>query len=79
MVSCIIFSVCVCRLLVDSSKILHLYVDAIDHYDGGTRQVMGPKGTAKIFATYPKEFVSNMTGFWDQVSQNTYAYRWTYK
>ena len=48
-------------------QISYPYLDAIDEYDGGTRQVLGSKGTAGIFATYPKEFVSNMTGFWDQV------------
>ena len=50
-----------------SSISLRHYIDAIEHFDGGTRQVLGSKGTAGIFATYPKDFVTNMTGFWDQV------------
>lgn len=43
------------------------YIDAIKHFDGETRQVFGRKGTVGIFVTYPKDFVSNMTSFWEQV------------
>ena len=44
------------------------FLDAINAYDGGQRQVLGPQGTAGIFATYPHKDVTNMTGFWDQVN-----------
>ena len=44
------------------------YREAFDHFDGGTRQVMGEKATAGIFATYPQPFLSAVPGgFVDQV------------
>ena len=38
------------------------YREALDHFDGGVRQVAGPQGTAGIFATYPQAFLSNVPG-----------------
>ena len=38
------------------------YREAFDRFDGGVRQVMGPRATAGIFATYPQEFLSNVPG-----------------
>jgi len=38
------------------------YREAFDRFDGGLRQVSGPKATASIFATYPQEFLSNVPG-----------------
>ncbi|XP_028408484.1 aquaporin-3-like isoform X2 [Dendronephthya gigantea] len=52
--------------IISAAFVYAIYFDAIEHFDGGTRQVLGSKGTAGIFATYPKDFVTNMTGFWDQ-------------
>lgn len=44
------------------------YVEAFAAFDGGTRQVLGPLGTAGIFATYPKPYLSTFPGgFVDQV------------
>jgi MIP family channel proteins len=43
------------------------YREAFDRFDGGLRQVAGPKATAGIFATYPQEFLSLQGGFVDQV------------
>jgi MIP family channel proteins len=44
------------------------YIEAINHFDGGVRQVLGPKGTAGIWATYPQPFLSTFPGgFIDQV------------
>ena len=44
------------------------YREAFDHFDGGVRQVVGPQGTAGIFATYPQAFLSTFPGgFIDQV------------
>jgi MIP family channel proteins len=43
------------------------YREAFDAFDGGVRQVAGPKGTAGIFATYPQPFLSTAGGFVDQV------------
>jgi MIP family channel proteins len=43
------------------------YAPAFDHFDGGVRQVLGPQGTAGIFATYPQAFLSTFpAGFIDQ-------------
>ena len=38
------------------------YFDALNHFDGGTRQVLGQKGTAGIWATYPQPFLSPLPG-----------------
>jgi MIP family channel proteins len=44
------------------------YREAISAFDGGVRQVLGPRGTAGIFATYPQSFLSTFPGgFVDQV------------
>ena len=44
------------------------YREAFDHFDGGVRHVVGPQGTAGIFATYPQAFLSTFPGgFIDQV------------
>lgn len=38
------------------------YLDALNHFDGGVRQVLGPQGTAGIWATYPQSFLSPFPG-----------------
>jgi MIP family channel proteins len=38
------------------------YREAFDRFDSGVRQVLGPQGTAGIFATYPQPFLSNFPG-----------------
>ncbi len=47
-------------------------VDALDIYDGGTRQTTGKLATAGIWSTYPfasgNKSISNWSGFGDQVS-----------
>jgi MIP family channel proteins len=44
------------------------YHEAFGAFDGGVRQVLGPQGTAGIFATYPRPFLSTFPGgFIDQV------------
>src|SRR5437773_9929165 len=44
------------------------YREALTAYDGGVRQVIGPQGTAGIWATYPQSFLSVFPGgFVDQV------------
>ena len=39
-----------------------VYREAFDRFDGGIRQVTGPKATAGIFATYPQDFLSPVPG-----------------
>jgi glycerol uptake facilitator-like aquaporin len=43
------------------------YREALDHFDGGVRQVSGALGTAGIFATYPQAYLSTVGGVVDQV------------
>jgi MIP family channel proteins len=43
------------------------YREAFARFDGGIRQVTGPKGTAGIFATYPQDFLSLTGGLVDQI------------
>ncbi|KAI6190836.1 hypothetical protein M3Y97_00161900 [Aphelenchoides bicaudatus] len=42
------------------------YFDAINDFDGGVRQVYGPKATAGIFATYPKDYLTLRGACFDQ-------------
>jgi MIP family channel proteins len=51
-----------------ASAIVYLtYQEAFAAFDGGARQVLGPQGTAGIFATYPQPYLSTAGGFIDQV------------
>lgn len=43
------------------------YREALDAFDAGVRQVAGPEGTAGIFATYPKPYLSTLGGLVDQI------------
>ncbi|KAK2568510.1 Aquaporin-9 [Acropora cervicornis] len=52
---------------VASACVYGVYYDALSAFDGGRRQVLGPKGTAGIWATYPKPFLSIASGIADQV------------
>jgi MIP family channel proteins len=52
-----------------ASAVVYLtYREALTAFDGGVRQVLGPQGTAGIWATYPQPFLSVFPGgFIDQV------------
>jgi MIP family channel proteins len=53
---------------VASVVVFATYHEALAAFDGGIRQVMGPQGTAGIWATYPQPFLSVFPGgFVDQV------------
>ena len=45
-----------------SAVVFVTYYEALNHFDGGVRQVGGPSGTAGIWATYPKEFLTTFPG-----------------
>ncbi|XP_041463750.1 aquaporin-10-like [Lytechinus variegatus] len=47
--------------------VYRVYEDGFDHFDGGTRQVLGENGTAGVFATFPQPYLSMTTGFFEQV------------
>ena len=47
---------------VASVVVFLTYHEALNAFDGGTRQVMGDLGTAGIWATYPKPFLSTFPG-----------------
>ena len=54
--------------LAGSLIVFVTYHEALDHFDGGVRQVTGPLGTAGVWATYPQAFLSVFPGgFIDQV------------
>ena len=38
------------------------YHDALYHFDGGVRQVLGDQGTAGIWATYPQPYLTPVIG-----------------
>src|SRR5438270_1610530 len=51
-----------------SAVVFVTYHEALGVFDGGARQVLGPQGTAGIWATYPQPFLSVFPGgFVDQV------------
>jgi MIP family channel proteins len=53
---------------VASAVVFVVYREALGAFDGGLRQVLGPRGTAGIWATYPQPFLSTFPGgFVDQV------------
>jgi MIP family channel proteins len=53
---------------VASAVVFLTYHEALAAYDGGVRQVLGPQGTAGIWATYPQPFLSTFPGgFIDQI------------
>src|SRR5262245_3857296 len=53
---------------VASAVVYFTYGEALNAFDGGVRQVLGPQGTAGIWATYPQPFLSVFPGgFIDQV------------
>jgi MIP family channel proteins len=52
---------------VASVVVFLTYREAFDAFDGGVRLVAGPQGTAGIFATYPKPYLSTLGGLVDQV------------
>src|SRR5438132_962877 len=53
---------------VASAVVFVTYHEALTAFDGGLRQVLGPTGTAGIWATYPQPFLSVFPGgFIDQV------------
>lgn len=52
---------------VASAVVCLTYADALNHFDGGVRQVGGALGTAGIWATYPQPWLSTMGGLVDQV------------
>jgi MIP family channel proteins len=39
-----------------------VYREALSHFDGGSRQVLGTTGTAGIWATYPQPFLVGIVG-----------------
>ena len=51
-----------------SAVVYFTYLEALRHFDGGVRQVVGAQATAAIWATYPQPFLSVFPGgFIDQV------------
>lgn len=53
--------------LAASAVVYAVYRDALDAFDGGVRQVLGERGTAGIWATYPQPWLGTWSGFLDQV------------
>jgi MIP family channel proteins len=45
-----------------SAVVYLVYREALDHFDGGVRQVVGARATAGIWATYPQPFLSALPG-----------------
>ncbi|XP_029199413.2 aquaporin-3-like [Acropora millepora] len=52
---------------IASAVVYGIYYDSLNAFDGGVRYVLGKKGTAGIWATYPQAHVSTSNGFADQL------------
>ncbi|CAK8673245.1 unnamed protein product [Clavelina lepadiformis] len=52
---------------LSGAAVYSIYHDALYAFDGGVRQILGPNGTAGIFATYPQSYLSLTSGLWDQI------------
>ena len=52
---------------VASAVVFFTYHEAFDTFDQGMRMVLGDRGTAGIFATYPQPFLSTVGGLIDQI------------
>jgi MIP family channel proteins len=50
-----------------SAVVYATYHEALDAFDGGHRAVLGDKGTAGIWATYPQPYLSLAGGLVDQI------------
>jgi len=48
-----------------------VWVDAWNAFDGGHREVLGPTGTASIFANYPAPYMGSRGGYVDQLVETT--------
>ncbi len=48
--------------IVGSLVVYLTYLEALGQFDGGVRQVLGPRGTAGIWATYPQPFLGTFPG-----------------
>ncbi len=51
-----------------SAAVWFIYREAFNAFDGGTRAVLGEKGTAGIFSTYPQPYLSTFGGLVDQIA-----------
>jgi MIP family channel proteins len=50
-----------------AALVFFVYREAFNSFDNGSRMVMGEKGTAGIFSTYPQPYLSNFGGLVDQI------------
>lgn len=50
-----------------SATVWFVYREAFNAFDNGTRMVLGEKGTAGIFSTYPQSYLSTFGGLVDQI------------
>jgi len=57
----------ICGAVVGSALAFGVYYDYLVEFSGHDRLTSGGNGTAGIWSTYPPDFVSNWTGFADQV------------
>jgi len=62
------FLECSLSLRKEPHCITFLILDYLVEFSGQERLTSGGNGTAGIWSTYPPDFVSNWTGFADQVS-----------
>ena len=57
------YSLAQCAGAFAASALVYLaYFDALNSFNGGVRQVLGPHGTGGIWATYPQSFLPPLPG-----------------
>ncbi|ORX85366.1 aquaporin [Basidiobolus meristosporus CBS 931.73] len=52
---------------VAACLVYSVFYPMLDQFDGGVRQVSGPKSTAGFFATYPQEYLRNGNAFYTEL------------
>jgi len=53
--------------LLAAAIVFGIYYESINEFDGGVRQIFGPQGTAGLFPTFPKSYISVWTALFDQI------------
>ena len=68
-----------CSVMPDSKTVIVARwlcdADALNHFDGGHRAVVGVNATAGIFVTFPQPYLTTLAGFVDQVGQTRSSQR----
>ncbi|PIO55218.1 hypothetical protein TELCIR_23396, partial [Teladorsagia circumcincta] len=63
---CVYFVVQTIGAFVGAAAAYGLYYDQFVNYEGNEHKIIGHKGTARCFCSFPDPHLSNLTCFFDQ-------------